>query len=355
MATILIIDDLPANRTFLVTLLRHHGHRLLEAGDGSEGLAAVHAEHPDLVITDVLMPVMDGYEFTRRLRLDPATSGIPVVFSTAHYGEREARELALTNGVSAVLSKPIASADVMEIVGRALAGAPMKPAPPEAFPPRSAFDRQHLRLITDKLSEKVGDLKTANAKLRALVNIGLELASERDTNQLLENVCAAARDLFGASYVTLGIVDLHEQKVQRLITCGAEAVSWLKAGDAISGFLATIVAERRTVRGHNPGGDPSTLQLPSLHPAIHAFVAAPIASPDHVYGWFCLVENEGRTFTGDDEDLITALAGQIGRIYENSHFRAVAEKHAEQLQHQVLEWQQAAEALRIAERPPGLR
>ena len=75
MATILIVDDLSANRKFLVTLLRHQGHRLLEAADGREGLAAVHAEHPDLVITDVLMPVMDGYELVRQLRLDPATSG----------------------------------------------------------------------------------------------------------------------------------------------------------------------------------------------------------------------------------------------------------------------------------------
>ena len=83
MATILIVDDLSANRKFLVTLLRDQGHRLLEAADGREGLAAVQAEHPDLVITDVLMPVMDGYEFVRQLRLDPATSRIPVLFYTA--------------------------------------------------------------------------------------------------------------------------------------------------------------------------------------------------------------------------------------------------------------------------------
>jgi CheY-like chemotaxis protein len=63
MATILIVDDLSANRQLLVTLLRHHGHRVLEAADGRAGLAAVQAEHPDLVIPDVLMPVMDGYQF----------------------------------------------------------------------------------------------------------------------------------------------------------------------------------------------------------------------------------------------------------------------------------------------------
>ncbi len=71
-----------------------------------KGLAAVQAEPPDLVITDVLMPVMDGYELLRRLRLDPATRGIPVLFHTAPYGEREARALARSSGVPYVLTKP---------------------------------------------------------------------------------------------------------------------------------------------------------------------------------------------------------------------------------------------------------
>ena len=122
MATILIVDDLATNRKFLVTLLRHQGHRLLEAADGRQGLDAVHAEHPDLVITDVLMPVMDGYEFVKQLRLDPATRAIPVVFYTAHYGEREARMLALSSGVAHVLTKPAASAEVLTVVSRLLAG-----------------------------------------------------------------------------------------------------------------------------------------------------------------------------------------------------------------------------------------
>src|SRR3977135_258480 len=110
MATILIVDDLATNRKFLVTLLRRRGYRLLEAADGRQGLAVVGAEHPDLVITDVLMPVMDGYELVRQLRLDPTTSTIPVVFYTAHYGEREARALALSNGVAYVLTNPAESA-----------------------------------------------------------------------------------------------------------------------------------------------------------------------------------------------------------------------------------------------------
>jgi PAS domain S-box-containing protein len=332
MATILIVDDLSANREFLVTLLRHHGHQVLEASDGSEGLTAVHTGHPDLVITDVLMPVMDGYEFARQLRLDPTTSATPVAFYTAHYGAREARALARSIAVSDVLTKPATSAEVLKVVGRLLSGEPEAVAPADAPRLTAEFDREHLRLLTDKLSENTDDLKRSNARLRALINIGLEFASERDTGRLLQRVGGAVRDLFGATYVTLGILDRHDRTVRRLVTSGPGAADWLKIGDSISGMLRTVVVDRRTWRGDNPGGDPARLRLPPLHPEIQAFLAVPIASSSHVYGWICLVGNEGKTFAEDDEHLVLALAGHVGRTYE--------------LEHEILERQQAESALR---------
>ena len=77
MATILIVDDRPTNRQFLLTLLGYGGHRLLEAANGAEALERVRAERPDLVITDILMPTMDGYEFVAHLRADPDLAPMP--------------------------------------------------------------------------------------------------------------------------------------------------------------------------------------------------------------------------------------------------------------------------------------
>ena len=178
---ILIVDDLPANRTYLATLLRHHGYRLLEASDGDEALAIVRADRPDLVITDVLMPVMDGFEFLRQLRGDPAVSETPVVFYTAHYGEREARALALSLGVHEVLTKPVGSADVLSVVRRVLSGSRDTDRPAPSAKPPLEFDREHLQRLTDKVLEKADTLRTANARLRGLINIGLEFASEGGT------------------------------------------------------------------------------------------------------------------------------------------------------------------------------
>jgi len=106
MASILIVDDRETNRELLTTLLGYRNHRTVEAGDGLEGLERARAEVPDLIITDILMPTMDGYEFTRRLREDARTAAIPVVFYSAHYLMQEANALAAKCGVDYVLAKP---------------------------------------------------------------------------------------------------------------------------------------------------------------------------------------------------------------------------------------------------------
>jgi CheY-like chemotaxis protein len=315
-ATILVVDDLQANRQFLATLLRHHGHRVIEAADGDEGLATVRAERPDLVITDVLMPVVDGYEFVRRLRLDPNTRGTPVVFHTAYYGEGEARALARTCGVSDVLTKPVDSARVLRVLARVLAGTTASQPAEEPTPLTAEFDRGHIRLLTNKLSETVRDLDTANARLSALMNIGLEFGAERDADRRLQRVCASVRELFAATHVTLGIVGEDGRIARLLVTRGSGAAEWVATDAAAGSFLAQIVDERRTLRGENPGGDPSRLRFPVPMQEARAFLAVPIMSADHAHGWICLVRNSGEAFSADDEQMVTALTTQIGRFFE---------------------------------------
>jgi PAS domain S-box-containing protein len=355
LATILIVDNLPAHRRFLATVLLHEGHRILEAADGREGLAAARIEHPDLVITDVLMPVMDGYEFFRQLRLDPGTKDIPVVFHTAHYGRREAQQLALSSGVSYVLTKPASTADVVNIVNRILSGG-SDAASPDPVRVSEDFARDHLRLLTDQVSEKAEDLRAANARLRALINIGLEFASERDSDLRLEIVCASACDLFSATYTTLSVLDADGRTVRCSYGSGADSCEWVKTGDSISGLPATVVGERRALRGENPGGSPSALGLSLVDAEVQAFLIAPIASPVRVYGWICLVRNDGKTFSGDDEDLLHALAGQLGRTYELEYElleRQLAEKKVRKERDRAELYLDTAEVILLGLNPSG--
>ena len=120
MAKILVVDDRPINRQFLVALLGYMGHQLFEAGDGVEALAAARRELPALIILDLYMPGMDGYEFLQIMRDDPRLGSIPVIFYTAAYNEREARALGRGLGVTEVITKPSAPETILERVSAVL-------------------------------------------------------------------------------------------------------------------------------------------------------------------------------------------------------------------------------------------
>ena len=114
MKKILIVEDVEMNRDLLVQLLEDD-YELVEAADGREGLASVKSETPDLVLLDISLPEMDGYEVCRRLKADAQTASIPVVFVTADARDDVAAAVREAGGVG-VLSKPYAQADLLEMV-----------------------------------------------------------------------------------------------------------------------------------------------------------------------------------------------------------------------------------------------
>jgi two-component system cell cycle sensor histidine kinase/response regulator CckA len=85
MATVLVVDDVAENRDLVRIVLQSHGYRTVEADSGVAALGVLAREHVDLVLTDVTMPEMDGYQLARHIRADSATCGIPLVFYTADY------------------------------------------------------------------------------------------------------------------------------------------------------------------------------------------------------------------------------------------------------------------------------
>src|SRR5260221_5602015 len=261
MASILIVDDRPSNREFLATLLRYKGHELIEAADGEEALELVRKRKPELIITDILMPTMDGYEFVRRLRANPALAGAAVIFCTAHYHEREAQKLAQDCGVLRILTKPCEPEQVLRVVDEALGLG----ATPAAAGPNDAFDREHLRLLTDKLSEKVSELNRADLRFEALVEILLRLASERKPRRLLEEVCRGARDLIGAKHGLVAVPDPDNASSGYFVTSGMDPGTLMNLGppQLQQGPLATLLEGNRPCRLHTLLGDPQVIGFPA--------------------------------------------------------------------------------------------
>ena len=164
MTTILIVDARPADRQLYSTLLGSFGHRVLEAADGSEALEIARAELPDLVITDIIMPNMDGFTLTRRLRAEPLLANVPVIFQTVHSLESEVRKLATASGIKHILGKPAEPQQILQAVLDSI----NHPTERARLPQTGQLQREHLQLLADKLYEKNLELEKTNERLRNL-------------------------------------------------------------------------------------------------------------------------------------------------------------------------------------------
>ena len=110
---VLVVDDSPTERYYLVDILRKHGFETETAENGDEGIAKAKAGQPDLILMDVVMPGINGFQVTRMLSRDEATKRIPVIMCTSK-GQETDRVWGMRQGAVAYLVKPIAAHDLLE-------------------------------------------------------------------------------------------------------------------------------------------------------------------------------------------------------------------------------------------------
>ena len=119
MAKILLVEDQEMNRDMLSRRLKKRGYEVAIAVDGAEGVEKARSEAPDLILMDMSLPVMDGWEATRTLKADGATRSIPVVALTAHAMSTD-REKALEAGCDAYETKPVELPRLLETIQKLL-------------------------------------------------------------------------------------------------------------------------------------------------------------------------------------------------------------------------------------------
>jgi CheY-like chemotaxis protein len=127
---ILIVEDVPNVLELLEVTLRFKGYAVLTARNGEEALEVISRQKPVLIITDILMPKMDGYAFVQKLRLNPETRPIPVVFLSATYVTPEDKDFALSLGAARFMEKPIDTEDFLLTVAELVTQQPSAQSQP---------------------------------------------------------------------------------------------------------------------------------------------------------------------------------------------------------------------------------
>jgi len=202
-AHVLVVDDDPSSAHLLRSTLTSASYQVTVADDGVEALISARQDTPDLVVTDVLMPRMDGYQLCREWRDDPALKTIPFVMYTANYGDPDDEAFALNLGVDLFLRKPIEPAEFLREVGALLtryeAGDLVPRAP--VIKDETRVLRQYNERLVHKLEQQLSELADANDRLVQMlsgtVRAIAKLTEARDpyTSGHQERVAAIACEL----------------------------------------------------------------------------------------------------------------------------------------------------------------
>ena len=312
---ILVAEDDAEARELLLLSLADGDYDLLEATDGVEALYLLRTEHPDLLITDIIMPRMDGYELVRKLRQDETMAATPVIFCSASYHEREVREMARSLGVSSTLSKPFDLKTVRATVNAALA----TKAATSAQPPLAS-------VVTGGAQER----------LSALVTFSRRLFGQTDPAAILQSTCDAARDILLAQVAQLVIVSgegpnhstiasgLAAEELDRLLASGmyrSLLQSLESGGSALFPDEATVLEETSGQRGD-----------------FVSMLGVPIASVSKSYGYLCVLNRIGLPgFTDEDLAVARAIAAQVAGAYENARQHQALQSEVERRAEMELE------------------
>lgn len=227
MTTVLVVDDRATNREVAREALGEGGFEVIEASDGREALRLAKAKRPDVVLTDLLMPGIDGYQFAQAMRNDPETTGIPLVFYTANYSQDEVRPLAETIGVSRIVEKTAAPTELLHAITETLRESPSAIPPPHGWQ-----TTQHIDVLNAKLLEKAGALDESEARFAAMAEaspIGIIITDQQGC----------------ATYVNPGARHITGQPAGGLLGGG-----WLSCLGVGLRELVTVAGDQAETGGH---------------------------------------------------------------------------------------------------------
>ncbi len=187
---LLVVEDVPDTLQMLDVALTFKGYRVVTARDGQQALEAIQKERPALIITDILMPRMDGFSLAHRLRVNPGTRNIPIVFLSATYVTPEDKQFATAIGVTRFIEKPVSIEDLIQAVSELLSHV----GHPDSKPLNARrFYEGYRKRLEAKLKQKVSQITRNESMLTTLSEAEKQsfhasiqaMIEERDEIQLL--------------------------------------------------------------------------------------------------------------------------------------------------------------------------
>lgn len=296
---ILIIDDLRENRLLLALHLRAKQYELLEAADGLEGLHIARREQPDLILLDVMMPRMNGYEVCQALKSDPLTQDIPIIIVSA-LRDASSRVQGIEAGADEFLSRPH---DRDELLVRV----------------RSLIQLRRTRMA----------LQREHDKLRLLYNVSQTIMGHLDLEQIMAAMVKAMEAFWIEARANIFLLDEAGRVTHKLLAPYRSPIPANKLASIVmaEGFAGWVVHHRRGDIIADVDADDRWVRLPGQPDTVRAAMAVPLAKAGQVIGLITLTHPRPGYFEPEHMDLLQAIAGQAATVIQNArYFQEINEK-----------------------------
>ena len=267
MTKCLIVDDSAVNLYLLKSILNSKGWDVVEAQNGKVALDIARADTPDIIVSDILMPVMDGYDFIRQCKADDYLKTIPFVFYTATYTEARDEKFAMSLGADRFVIKPQEPDVLFDILTGLLEEKKSAYAVfPKPLGEEMEFLRQHNETLFRKLEKKMSDLEKANRELKTLwENYRLILDNVTDVLYMIDtdlrilNMTPSIEKVLGykpEEFIGRNISELTKIfKPGSLETAIADTIKIL-SGDTVKEKIYEFIASDGTIKVGEASGSP---------------------------------------------------------------------------------------------------
>jgi PAS domain S-box-containing protein len=337
---ILIVEDIARDRGLLRMYLEKMKHTVIEAGNGIEALALARQEKPELIISDALMPEMDGFELLRACKEDEVLWGIPFIFYSATYTEEREKQLAAELGAEAFLVKPMEPEAFIAALGKILAERPVSPPPPAPVAlEKNRFYEKYARLVATKLEKKVvaleqemslrrqAERKVGKNQLRAEKLLEISRISLGSEKEFYNRVLASALELTDSPIGYLFFYDetirrftLHAWSREIMDSCSINEEQMIFELDK-TGLWGEAVRQRKAIVTNDYSAcNPLKKGLPEGHAPLVRHYNLPVFDDDRIVAVLGVGNKQEAYDTVDEEQL---------QLFADGAWRIIARRLAE--------------------------
>lgn len=297
MKKILIVDDVAENRYILDVLLTTNGYEVIEASNGKEALELARKAPPDLIITDILMPVMDGFSLCRAWKSEAVLQDIPLIIYTATYTDPRDKQLAIEIGADLFLVKPLEPDDILENIHNLLLLQKEKRTEKKEIPIENhQFISEYNEALIRKLEDKMLQLQKNNSRVFSLYNLSNLLSLLKSEDESIHEVVTGLVEKAGYPNAIYLSADKSQSALHLKDSCG------------VANEILAIFKNEANLKMDVVLNDPN---WPAKIPDLRSVLIIPVQNDDKIFGVLLLSSSELAAFSEEDQQIVRTLANNL--------------------------------------------